>query len=332
MNNRSERSAPSRAFSWRQTLDKAVQTSLTLFKIIIPVSIATKILGEMGAIDFLGGALAPVMKVVGLPGSMGLAWATAMVTNLYGGMAVFWSLLVKEPITAAQATVVTTMFLIAHALPLELQIARKAGARFWPMAILRVGGAFACGWMLYRLYAWGGWHAERATLLWNPAGGDASWRGWALSELKNLGMIFLIIWALLLLLALLERLGVTKALIRLLGPVLRRLGISAAAAPLTIIGMTLGISYGGGLIIQESRSGRIDGRAVFYSLALLGLCHSLIEDTLLMRLLGGAFSGVLWGRLLFALVSVALLMRLLSPLSEETFRRYLFPGAARDLS
>jgi len=57
---------------------------------------------------------------------------------------------------------------------------------------------------------------------------------------------------------------------------------------------------------------------------LMGLCHSLIEDTLLMIVLGGHVSGVLFGRLFFSLMTVYLMVKAVSCLSETTFDRYLF--------
>jgi len=71
---------------------------------------------------------------------------------------------------------------------------------------------------------------------------------------------------------------------------------------------------------------------VFFSLALMSLCHSLIEDTLLMTALGGHVSGVLLGRLLFALVVTALLVKAVGLLPEGAFERYLArpPGRKND--
>ena len=56
----------------------------------------------------------------------------------------------------------------------------------------------------------------------------------------------------------------------------------------------------------------------------MGLSHALIEDTLLMMILGGHISGVLWGRLIFSLIAIYLLVRVVSRLSESAFDRYLF--------
>jgi hypothetical protein len=93
--------------------------------------------------------------------------------------------------------------------------------------------------------------------------------------------------------------------------------------PTTVIGMTLGLSYGGGLIIQEARSGRLSKHDVFFSLALLSICHSIVEDTLLMMVIGGHLSGILWARVLFSLLIIFLLVRIIRKIPEPTFSRLL---------
>ena len=122
----------------------------------------------------------------------------------------------------------------------------------------------------------------------------------------------------------LERLGIITALTRLLQPVLRFLGISERAAPLAIIGMTLGLTYGGGLIIQEARAGHLSRFDVFCALALLGICHSFIEDTLLMVVIGGHLSGTLVWRPLFALIVTYRAAQLLRRLPEPFLDRWFF--------
>ena len=140
--------------------------------------------------------------------------------------------------------------------------------------------------------------------------------------------IFGIILALLGLMRLLERIGAVRLMDRVLAPVLRVLGMTPAAAPLAIIGMTLGISYGGGLIIRQAQSGRLAKRDIFFSLVLMSLCHSIIEDTLLMVALGGHVSGVLLARGAFALVVTFALVKVLGRVSERTFDRWFFRASA----
>lgn len=307
-------------------LRQAVTTSFVLFRIIVPIALAVRLLELAGAVDLLGRLLAPVMALVGLPGSMGLVWAATLVTNLYGGLVVFAGVAPAAGLNVAQVTVLATMMLVAHAIPVEASIARRAGTSFRAMAALRVAGALTLGALLDLGYRLTGTLQQASTALWTPPPRDPSWPGWVAGEARNLVYIFLIILALLVLMRLLERLGVSRWLVRLLGPVLAALGISDRAAPLAIIGMTLGLSYGGGLIIQEARAGQLSRHDVFCSLALVGLCHSFIEDTLLMMVIGGHLSGILFARTIFALAVTFLIARLLRRLPPASADRWLFGG------
>jgi spore maturation protein SpmB len=243
-----------------------------------------------------------------------------MVTNLYGGAAAFVSL--DVPLTAAQATVLTTMMLIAHGLPVELRIAQKAGTRLRAMAVLRVGGALLAGLALHHIYRAFGWLQEPNSAIFRSAGRDNSWPAWLQGQGIFLLEIMAIIFALMLLIRTLKAVGLMALLARLLEPGLRLLGMSRDAAPVTVIGMVMGLTYGGGIIIQEARSGILGKRDVFFSLALMGLSHSLVEDTLLMMSLGGRLSGILVWRVVFSLLVIFLLVRLLGRVSERTFDRY----------
>jgi len=297
------------------------KTSFELFKIMIPICIITKILDDMGAIEAIGAALSPVMQLVGLPGSMGLVWGTAMITNVYGGLVVFASLAPQADLSVAQVTVLATMILVAHTLPVELRIAQKAGTRLRMMAFLRISSALLLGWILHCFYSWGNYLQDPNKALWEPSPQPVGWLPWAWAQTSNLFSIFLIITFLLLVMKILKSLGIINILCRWMEPMLTALGMSKDAAPLTMIGMTLGIAFGGGLIIREAQSGRLSKADVFYSLALMGLSHSLIEDTLLMVTIGGHLSGIFWARIIFTLVVMFLLVRFLSRMKEESFNR-----------
>lgn len=324
----SQRTAPGPSQSLGQALARilrdSVRISLTLFKIMIPVVVAVKILQELGAIAWLARPLAPLMGLVGLPAETGLVWATAMLNNVYSGILVFAALPLPEPLSVAQVTVLSTMILVAHGLPVELRIAQRAGTRLGFQLALRFLGALAFGAVLHAAYASLGALQEPARMLWQPpAQADTSLAAWAMGQVRNFGVIFLIILGLVAFVRLLERMRATEFMNRLLGPVLRLLGIGHTASTITVIGLTMGLAYGGGLIIDQAKSGDLDKRDVFYAVSLMGLCHSLFEDTLLMMLLGAHTSGILWGRLVLSLVAIALLVRLTRRLPDPVFERRL---------
>ena len=123
----------------------------------------------------------------------------------------------------------------------------------------------------------------------------------------------------------LKNLGIIEKLNQWMEPALELLGMSKKAAPLTIIGTTLGISYGGGIIINEAQSGNLSRKDAFLSVSLMGLTHSLIEDTLLMMTIGASLIGILFGRVIFSVIIMLLLINIIKNISDQQFTRYLSP-------
>ncbi len=314
------------AVEMRSTLKEASLTMLTLLKIMIPISIVVKVLRQLRGIEILGDLLGPVMKMVGLPGQLGLVWATAMVTNIYGGLVAFFSMAAKNPFTVAEVTVLGTMILVAHNLFIESRIAQKAGVRLWFMLTLRLFVAFILGWILHSIYSRFGLFQSNVSITWRPGHEDLSLSHWIVGELRTYGVICLIILVLVSLMRTLKRFGVIDRLNRLLKPMLEHLGMSKAAAPITMIGMTLGVAYGGGLIINEAKSGELGKKDIFLSLSLMAMSHSLIEDTLLISTMGASLSGTLLGRVLFTIIVMYVLIRGIKRLPERKLVRYFVRG------
>lgn len=289
----------------------ALSASLALFKVMIPIIILVKLLKEFHLITPLAAPLGPVMELVGLPAGLSLVWATAMLSNIYSGLVVFQVMLPELGLfTQAQATVLAVLMLIAHNLLVEGQVTKRCGVSFFGQNALRVGGALACAWLLNQVLSAGGYLQAPAVMLWTPPGQDGSLVSWAFGEARNLGWIFVIIFTLMGLMRILNALGLTGLMERLLTPLLRLMGIGPTAATVTVIGMTMGLTYGGGLIIHETQAGHISRQDVFASVSLMSLSHALIEDTLLLALIGASAWGSLFARLVFSLVVTAILSRL----------------------
>lgn len=296
-------------------------TSWELIRITIPVTIVTKVLEELGMIDMLSVVLEPLMAIMGLPGPLGLVWATSMLTNMYGGIAVFAALAPGLDLTAAQVTVLCSAILIAHSLPMELSVSKRAGAAVMPIALIRLLGAMVYCILLNRIcLAFSLWQ-EPAQMFFKATARSGDLLQWGLDQLQNLGMIVVIIFCIVIGMRLFRAIGVLGLLERLLAPVLPVFGMGRQAAPITVVGMIMGIGYGGALIIRETSTGKMAREEVFNSMALMGLCHGLVEDTLLMAAIGGKFGGILWGRIIFSLVVTYLLVRVLRRLAERRIKR-----------
>ncbi|MGC2856138.1 nucleoside recognition domain-containing protein [Novispirillum sp. DQ9] len=313
----------------RRLLGDSLSLYWDLVKIMVPVMVAVKVAVGFGLIEAATAVFAPLMAVVGLPQEMGLVWATAALVNIYGGAAALIGVLPGTPLSVAQATVLLSMILAAHSLPVEQRVCQKTGAGLVFTTLLRLGAALLYGAILNGIYSALDVLQQPVVIAWLPSSPpDAGWAEWALDSLITLATIFAIIVALLALLRLLDASGVTAFLTRVLAPVLRVMGIGPQATPLAMVGVLLGLSYGGGLIIREARAGTLPPRDVFLAVCFMAICHSMIEDTLFMIALGGHWSGIVVGRLVFSLVVMAVLARIVHALPDAALERWLYRSPA----
>ncbi|UXZ54371.1 hypothetical protein LOS15_16440 [Halomonas sp. 7T] len=291
-------------------LQDALRVYVTLLKILIPVLLIVKGLELLGMIEWLGAVLAPLMNILGLPEQMGVVWAAALFTNLYTAIAVFFQVAGETPLSVEQVTVLGALMLVGHSLPVEGAVAKRAGVPWWGTLVLRVGGALLLAWLLHCFYSYFGLLQAPVDLVWQPSFSPApTLSSWALAQLETLALIFVIILALIVLLKLLKRLGLERWIHLGLLPLLQLLGIGRSAANVTVIGFTLGLSYGAGLLIRDVKNGVLSKRDSTLALCFLGLCHSVIEDTLLILMLGADITGILWARFLFAVIVTAIIAR-----------------------
>ncbi len=298
-------------------------TCITLFKILVPVSILVRVLQVTGWLHGIGIVFEPVMQIMGLPGEMSIAWVSAMFGNIYGGLLAFYSIQDSLQLTVAQVTVTGTIILLAHNFLLEVAVVRKAGLKTWYAVAVRFGTAMLLGALMNIIYSSTGWLQEPAEFyfkldtLENP-----SWGAWALNELKNYFVISMIILALISLLEILKKAGLIDRLNRLLEPALKAMGMSPKIVPVTLIGLTLGLGYGGALIISEAKQQHFSRQDLLYSLTLMSLFHSIIEDTLLILSVGADWSGVILFRLLAATVLTCLLIKTTKHWPDDKLDRY----------
>jgi len=99
----------------------------------------------------------------------------------------------------------------------------------------------------------------------------------------------------------------------LLQPILKRLKISNRAAFPLLAGFFLGIVIGSGVIIAFAREGSLTKRDLMLVLVFLGICHSIIEDTLIFVALGANWWVLISARLLLAALAALLVSFFLQP-------------------
>lgn len=96
----------------------------------------------------------------------------------------------------------------------------------------------------------------------------------------------------------------------------RPIGFRPSALFPLLTGIIFGIAYGAGVLIPQARSGELDRQQIFLITAFLGICHAIIEDTLLFVAVGANGWMIVITRFVAALVFVFLLSKLSWPAAD----------------
>lgn len=275
---------------------------IPLYKILIPFVFIIKVLEISGAIEFTAKILEPLMSFVGLTPELGLVFVTAFLINIYAALVLFVNILPGIDVSVAEITILTTMILVAHNLPIECTICKAAGISVIYTASLRLISAFVLGFILKLIYFNFGFLTETfQTFFTVKPPPENNWY-WFLDQFTTLVYIFFLVCLMATILEILKIIGVEKLFEKVFMPPLRLFGIQKEAMNIIIVGMFIGIQFGGGMLIKEVKKGTIDKQSIFLSVSLLNLLHAMIEDTILMALVGGHISGILIARVIFSLV------------------------------
>jgi len=289
-----------------------------LFKVILPVVIVIRALELIGAIPFLAKFLEPLTSFIGIDGSLGLVWMAAILVNIYAGLAAFASLQAIFDYSVAETTILGLIILIAHSLPIEVAIAKKSRISWIFNLSFRFINAIVAGKILNLIFTkYELFNEPNQSVLQVPNELVSNFE-WATLQIQNFFIIFLIIFFIISTINILKAVGVWSLIINIMKIPLSYLGMSEKVANIILIGLTLGISFGGGFLIEESKKNNISKKDILLSLSFLSLCHSIIEDTILILLLGSHISGILFFRFIYTVI-IILLMKILLETKMQKF-------------
>ncbi len=289
-----------------------------LFKVILPVVIVIRALELIGAIPFLAKFLEPLTSFIGIDGSLGLVWMAAILVNIYAGLAAFASLQAIFDYSVAETTILGLIILIAHSLPIEVAIAKKSRISWIFNLSFRFINAIVAGKILNLLFTkYELFNEPNQSVLQVPNELVSNFE-WATLQIQNFFIIFLIIFFIISTINVLKAFGVWSFIIHIMKIPLSYLGMSEKVANIILIGLTLGISFGGGFLIEESKKNNISKKDILLSLSFLSLCHSIIEDTILILLLGSHISGILFFRFIYTVI-IILFMKILLETKMQKF-------------
>lgn len=302
---------------------------LGLAKLIVPVALLTEALARLGVIAAIAPVFDPVMSFYGLPAELALAWLTGMLIGLWGAITLIFTLVPVSELSVADITVFSALLLFVHALPIEQGIIRRAGPGFLATTLIRIAGGMIYAALLHWTSRATGWLDQPLIGGWQPLTPTQGWGGFLLGLAEAMGWMLVVLLVLGWAVEILRVTGLLGLMGRLIDPLLRLVGIGSEARHFAVIGTLLGIAYGGALMIREAQSGRIPPRQIFAACVFMGFSHGVIEDTAIVMALGADAFAVLWGRLVFAILATALIMRLVDRLPPRLFSAWICPGIGR---
>ena len=282
-----------------------------LLPLVLLAMLLVRIGEQFGLSELLARVLAPVMQLVGLPAETGIVWAVTMLTGIYGGVGVYLSIMPGIELSLAQHSILCSMMLFAHALPVEQAVVYRVGASAWLTGVTRVLAAICYGFVANWICLETGFLAQGFE---SPVVGvfdsNPDWLQWFSDTFFYVVALVFIVLGLLVLMDVLKAIGAIGLLNRCLRPLLRIVGVESQLAPIATTGVLLGLVYGSALMLEEVRSKNYSARAVFTAMMLVCLMHALIEDTLVVMAIGANVWIVLVGRVPFALLFVYLAIKL----------------------
>jgi len=282
------------ALSMRRGSLSGIFTSWALLKVMIPTMVLVQILKVTGLLDRLAVAGAPLMSVFHLPGESSLVLLTGGLVNIYAAIAVA----VNIPLTAKGMTILAIMVLIAHNLIVETAVQSQSGTPAWITLPVRITAAIFAGLLFAWIMPGGGEMIVQAGI----TAGDDSWGQILLANGISLVKIIVIIMGLMVVMDLSREFGLMDRITDALSVPMKFLGMDRKTSVVTAVGILLGLAYGAGLIIDETRQSNIGKREILATNIFLGTNHALIEDTLIFVAVGASLGWILLGRILVGYV------------------------------
>ena len=284
-----------------RAMPRSLSICLWLFKVMLPISLAVRVLQHVGVIDWLAGYLSPIFSYIGLSGDSAIVFLTSIFLPLYPTIAVMTTL----TLTLREATRRAVMCLVSHNLPVECSVAHKTGSPFGRIVAFRIIMSFVSAIVL-------NWLMPQSdvpfSFLASAATEATSWgmlfTQWLSSSLVLIITIILIVTALMVLQRVLEEFGWMHRIAHILSPLMRLFGLPSGCSLLWLTGNVVGMAYGAAIMIDEVEQGRLTRSEANLVNHHLGVSHSLLEDTMLFVAMGISFWWIFLTRLILAMVAV----------------------------
>ena len=262
-----------------------LQTAWKLSKFIFPITFIMTLLQFTPILPWIIDRIAPVMKVVGLPGEAAIPLVLGTMLNLYSGIAGILSL----DLTVKEVFTIAIMLSFAHSMFIETAVALRVGVRLWIVLVVRFGLAIIAA-ICVHLFWQGGSEIAQYGLMPEIGADPNGWGEILLLALQKASygifQLIIIVLPLMIIVQYLRDYGYMARFSNGLAPFTKVIGVEPNASMTLVTGLVIGLAYGAGVMIQAVQEDGVSKKDATLVFIFLVACHAVVEDTLIFAPLG----------------------------------------------
>lgn len=300
----------------KRGLKQGLQTTWTLGKVIFPISLIVTILQYTPVLPWIIDKISPLMELIGLSGEAAVPIVLGNALNLYAGIGA----IISFDFTVKEVFIMAIMLSFSHNLFIESAVASKVGIKWWIIVGVRVGLALVAATIINFVWT-GGEGLANYGLISHEAEALTSWKEIILAGLQTaiiaVIQLAVIVIPLMIIMQILREKGWLTKLSNGFAPFTKVLGMEKNTSMTLVAGLTIGLAYGAGLMIQAVKEDNVSKRDMTLALIFLVACHAVVEDTLIFLPLGIPVWPLLLIRLITAIVLTIIIAFIWRRLAER---------------
>ena len=285
--------------------------AIAIIKLIFPVLIILEILKYFQLIEPLSVLLSPILSLLELPNEFSIIWIVGLLTGVYGAIASFFYIIAEpQNYTVAEVSMLASLILIAHAVPIEAKISQYLGLSYFKTIFFRFFLSILFALLIKFSVDFFGLLQDKLDLISmvKIEQQEVSIQSIIFNPILICLEIGIIIIFLNLAVDFLKKIKVIYYIEIALKPIANFLKIDNRLTNSLLIGILLGLSYGSSLLMKDFKNLKniptTEKNKVIY---FLNLSHALIEDTILVLFIGANIFVVLVARVLFSIFVILLI-------------------------
>jgi len=283
----------------KTSIPQGTKTAIWLLKLTIPVSFGVFLLDFFGILNVIAGWVAPIFKLIGLSGQASIVLITSFFTNIYSVIAVMSTL----GFGYREGTILAVMCLISHALIVETAIQKRTGSKPWRMIMTRLSASLIAAWLLNLILPIETTSGTITQVIETKAF-SASLTNWLSNMAVTTLKIVILVNLLLILQRILNEFGLIKWILMPFTPLIKLMGLPVNTGFLWMVAYTLGLSYGGAIMINESEEGKLTKEDADLLNHHIAISHSQLEDPLLFVAIGYHYGILILPRIILSVIYV----------------------------